>query len=474
MRTRPGFFDRSHVWAPSIVERDGVYYMFYTGVSDSAGVDSSYQRLGLATSVDLVHWNRLDQPIFDFTQVPWATGDSTNAAPFRDPFVMQDPTTSGRWLMAYSTAPASDPGGMIVGLASSDGDFAAWQDLQPLWITQRAYTFNDQVESPHLFEHDGLWYLFFTTGSGQPITFATAADPLGPLAYWTYRGRLGTMIGTNSLGWFASEYFRDGLVEYFAYVNGDRVEINRILWTTGWQFTLAQPELFHVQMAYWITPAVREGQNADLYIQAAWWAGRNAEFDCFWLDDDDVWHPVSNEVLGIPDQIPLSDDLTHWSWIARSLPDSLGAPEQPRIVLRLKDQTATTNLLQILPRLGNQDPGLGPPNPVDDPPAIPYSGGGADPVDTPFHPKLRTLRESMYGSQPAVLVEMPESQAARLDVFDLQGRRVRRVADRMLPKGATVMAWDGHDEAGARLPRGIYFARLTTPSTVLTTRILLR
>jgi hypothetical protein len=45
----------------------------------------------------------------------------------------------------------------------------------------------------------------------------------------------------------------------------------------------------------------------------------------------------------------------------------------------------------------------------------------------------------------------------RLDVFDLQGRRVARLADRVLPAGATVLAWDG---AAAH---GMYFARLVTP-----------
>src|SRR5580765_3343456 len=131
----PGFFDSSHKWAPSIVERDGIYYMFYTGVVDSPGVYMSYQRMGLATSTDLNTWNPVELPIYSCAPVPWCACDSTNASSCRDPFVMEDPTTPGRWLMYYSTAPASDPGGMIVGVAASDGDFTQWHDRKPQWST---------------------------------------------------------------------------------------------------------------------------------------------------------------------------------------------------------------------------------------------------------------------------------------------------------------------------------------------------
>ena len=34
-------------------------------------------------------------------------------------------------------------------------------------------------------------------------------------------------------------------------------------------------------------------------------------------------------------------------------------------------------------------------------------------------------------------------------------------------------AWDGRDADGARMPRGIYFARLTTPAGVRTARFVL-
>jgi hypothetical protein len=470
---RPGMFDRSHVWAPSIIQIDSVYYMFYTGVSDTPDVHVQYQQIGVATSLDLWTWNRLDDPVLNFTQVPWAVGDSTLGAPFRDPFVMADPTSPGRWLMAYTTAPASDSGGQIVGLAGSDGDLLHWQDLGGIWVTQRSWTFNDQTESPHFFEHNGLWYLFYTTSSGQPITFATTTDLFADPPGWIYRGRLGTMLGNNTLGWFASEYLRDGLVEYFAFVNGDRVDIERMLWSQNWQFTLAQPDLFHVQKMTWSATAIRGGQSADLTIESVWWMGQSAAVESFWLDDAGDRHPVSNALIGLPDHIVLSGPMNHYNWSAPVLPESLGAPSPVRILVRLVDQTVSADPILLMPPIV-RDPGLGPPDPTGEPEPGGVGAGPEEFGDPGPNPILRTLNRGIYGSLPSMVVDMPASEAVRLDIFDLQGRRLRTLVDRVLPRGATVLAWDGRDASGLRAPRGIYFARLATTGRVRSVRLLLR
>ncbi len=474
LEVRPGFFDQAHVWAPSIVQRDSVYYMFYAGVADTPGVYSLYQRMGLATSTDLYTWNRLDLPILGCDQVPWSQCDSLTATPFRDPFVMPDPTQAGRWLMVYCTAPASSPTTMVAALATSDGDFTQWQDLEPLWITQSTYTFSDLIESPHMFVHNGLWFLFFTTNSGQPLMYCTSPDPVGQLSEWSVGERLATMLGVNTSAWFASEYFRDGLVEYFTYVDGDRVEINHMVWTDSTHFALIQPDLFHVQSLAWTSAAVRDSQLDTLNIQSVWWSQQTADLEALWLDSSGGLHPVANSILGIPDHIPLTADVTPYTWLALPLPDSLGAPTQPSIILRMKDQTATASPVQILASGKGIGPGI-------DPTPLPIVGGGTNTgggdgqtIGPDPQPVLRNLRQGVFGIQPSLLVDLPSSQPARLDVFDLQGRRVRTLADRRLPKGATVLAWDGRDQAGGRLPRGLYFARLVTPRFTLTTRILLR
>jgi trimeric autotransporter adhesin len=61
--------------------------------------------------------------------------------------------------------------------------------------------------------------------------------------------------------------------------------------------------------------------------------------------------------------------------------------------------------------------------------------------------------------------------AARLTVFDLAGRRVRSLADGVLPAGRHEIAWDGADNAGRTTPPGLYFYRLETGGRSLTRRI---
>lgn len=471
--TRPGFFDRQHVWAPSIVLRDGVYWMFYTGVSDTAG-EVSAQRIGVATSVDLEQWNALDDPVLTGNAVSWAWWDTTRSTPFRDPFVMSDPTTPGRWLMYYSTAPTSDPDGMVAGIAASDGDFTQWYDLGPLWITQRQYSFNSLVESPHLFEHEGLWWLFFTTSSGQPISYATSLNPLAPPEQWTYRGRLANILNINTAGWFASEYLRDGLLDYFCFVNGDRVEISRMVWQSSLRFSLQQPDLFHVRTLDWQAPSVHEDSTTTIRIVSKWWAGHTLDLEAFWIDSTGAWHPVPNSEIDLPAHLPLNGDVTDYTWLAQAPVDTSAAPaESVQIVVRTLDQTAVSNRVWVVrgePGRPRINPDLDPPPETQ--PGVLLPGAEEDPVNP--QPILRPMPREVMGAPAALLVTLPEERAGRLDVFDLQGRRVRRLADRRLPAGATVIGWDGRDDGGRRVRGGLYFVRLVTPQESHTARVVIR
>jgi len=49
--------------------------------------------------------------------------------------------------------------------------------------------------------------------------------------------------------------------------------------------------------------------------------------------------------------------------------------------------------------------------------------------------------------------------AVTIEIFDLAGRRVRVLGRDRVEAGASQVPWDGRDDAGARLPGGVYFAR---------------
>jgi hypothetical protein len=54
---------------------------------------------------------------------------------------------------------------------------------------------------------------------------------------------------------------------------------------------------------------------------------------------------------------------------------------------------------------------------------------------------------------------LPREGIVSLAVFDQQGRRVRQLVNGLLPVGEHRSIWDGRDEAGRRVPSGLYLAR---------------
>jgi len=73
----------------------------------------------------------------------------------------------------------------------------------------------------------------------------------------------------------------------------------------------------------------------------------------------------------------------------------------------------------------------------------------------PFHDRT-SLRFSVERSPTA----------ARIDVFDVSGRRVRTLLDRPMTRGTHLVGWDSRDDGGRRVAAGTYFARLTLDGKV--------
>lgn len=464
---RPGYWDNSKVWAPDIKEIDGVYYMFYTGVTNQPGEYAAYQRIGLATSTDLLTWNRLDEPLLSCADVRWTFCDPPQfgGGEFRDAFVMPNGAGPG-WLMYYTAKPASFPGYYIAGMASSDGDLTRWTNMEPLWITHNSWSGSPLVESPHVFKHGDLYYLLFTGNGAQPLRLATGPDPAGAPETWTYRGTLSSMLGLNTAEWFASEYFVDGTHEYFAFINYDRVDVREMYWGLDWRFYLEQPDIFHVQRLTWDRPEANEGQSVRLRIESVNWLDRYAYLEAVEVDAGGVETPIPLAELGLPASIKMTGPATDYWWVARGWPDPEESGNMAEIVVRVTDRTATA------PPIGVWRDPFAPiewTDPVQevggDPRAPDPSARGTDGVG------FRSLQRSPLG-QTALLVDLPAPAPVRIDLFDLAGRRVRGLADRTLPAGATVIAWDGREHGGARARPGVYFARLVAPGIERTVRVL--
>jgi hypothetical protein len=67
----------------------------------------------------------------------------------------------------------------------------------------------------------------------------------------------------------------------------------------------------------------------------------------------------------------------------------------------------------------------------------------------------------------------PGAERARLEIYDLRGRRVARLLDGPLAAGRHERLWSGRDDTGRRQASGLYFARLRTDGASVEARLLL-
>jgi len=73
----------------------------------------------------------------------------------------------------------------------------------------------------------------------------------------------------------------------------------------------------------------------------------------------------------------------------------------------------------------------------------------------------------MYGNRPnpfnpqtTFRFELRRSTTVELTVSDVRGRNVRHLINGTMPAGMNEVAWDGRDDAGRKLPSGVYYFRL--------------
>ncbi len=216
----PDGWDSHGLWAPYVVKNGGIYYMFYTGVDGSGDDPSTRQRIGLATSEDLITWARYpannclgtsgDGCIYECDECWTAWGGEAGSfnQQCRDPFVTWD-HAGRRWVM-FATA-RSDNGYGVVTVAYSK-DLVYWYGSGFIEATGRletgimGQTTGGQAENPFVVSHDGTHYLFFTDWQ-DPEDSVTTIDPRTITQYATSSSLSADTLG--SPGWVYRGYIPD-------------------------------------------------------------------------------------------------------------------------------------------------------------------------------------------------------------------------------------------------------------------------
>ncbi len=165
-KTGPDVFQ---VWAPHIIKRKGVYYMFYAGVNPNV-----CQSICLATSKDLYNWTR-DEKNPVIISGPWATGvyDQNKWSDCRDPMVFKD----GRNYYCYYTSmrmnPETHKQEQCIGISGST-DLLNWKDEG---FIRLEHSLDIPPESPFVVKHKGTYYLVYTNYR-HGIVYLTSKNPL--------------------------------------------------------------------------------------------------------------------------------------------------------------------------------------------------------------------------------------------------------------------------------------------------------
>jgi len=204
--TESGAWDDYTTWTGSIIKHAGTYYMFYTGTNRAE--NGKIQRVGLATSDDLIRWKRHPGGALIEADPQWYELYDTSLwyeQTWRDPWVFEQDGKFHAYITARCNTGPKDARGVIGHAVSSD--LITWKVCPP--VTDPGEF--GYMEVPQLAEINGRWYLFFNITHDKyasarlkrpGITLQTgthyliADNPFGPFKYMTDDFLVGDEIGS--------------------------------------------------------------------------------------------------------------------------------------------------------------------------------------------------------------------------------------------------------------------------------------
>jgi len=72
---------------------------------------------------------------------------------------------------------------------------------------------------------------------------------------------------------------------------------------------------------------------------------------------------------------------------------------------------------------------------------------------------MSLLNNPVRSGQATIQLGVTKTERIKVQVFDVTGRLVRTVADRSFQPGQYNLVWDGVDNSGGKVARGVFFVR---------------
>jgi beta-xylosidase len=201
----PGTWDEKAIWAPFVYYQEGIYYLYYTGVTNDYT-----QSILLATTADPAtpaSWETQEM-VFQ----PNHPGTLWTAGAWAD---CRDPTLFKEGDLYYLYYSGHDQDGAIIGVATAPTPAGPWSDqgsIMPSLVS-------DTPESPTIARYSDRYYLFYTL-SYLGGYYRIGDSPTGP-----WQPALPFRPG------WAHEVWQDANQEWLtSFMSGDNIAIAQLTW----------------------------------------------------------------------------------------------------------------------------------------------------------------------------------------------------------------------------------------------------
>ncbi|MFA5814533.1 MAG: family 43 glycosylhydrolase [Bacteroidales bacterium] len=211
-------WDQYQVWAPHIIEHNGIYYMFYAGVNKNV-----CQAICLATSTDLYNWKRSEKnPVI--SPGSWGIWNADKWSDCRDPMILQDGSVFYCYYTATKINAENGQSEYCMGISSSE-DLLNWKDEG---FVRLKHSLTTPPESPFVVRNNGLYYLIYTNYK-HGIVYATSQQPVKGWKELPVE-KMVLMAGVS-----ASEIYQDDGKWYMSYISHQKnglhfFEIKELQW----------------------------------------------------------------------------------------------------------------------------------------------------------------------------------------------------------------------------------------------------